>query len=91
MTLVVQDWLASGWTWAPVGRTDLGAGPQEIREEARSLHASLGRLLSLDPDKLGLTGHTSEPVTFDRVPIVRRYTDRDPGSFGYPQIIESHN
>jgi glyoxylase-like metal-dependent hydrolase (beta-lactamase superfamily II)/rhodanese-related sulfurtransferase len=52
-----------------VGRPDLGAGPEGVREKARSLHASLTRVLSLDPEALVLPGHTSEPVPFDGVPI----------------------
>ncbi|CAN5882587.1 rhodanese-like domain-containing protein [soil metagenome] len=52
-----------------VGRPDLGVGPEEVREKARSLHASLGRLLSLDAGTLVLSGHTGEPVHFDGMPI----------------------
>jgi glyoxylase-like metal-dependent hydrolase (beta-lactamase superfamily II) len=48
-----------------VGRPDLEAGIVEAREHARMLHASLRRLMSLDPDILVLPGHTSEPVAFD--------------------------
>jgi glyoxylase-like metal-dependent hydrolase (beta-lactamase superfamily II) len=52
-----------------VGRPDLGSSPEGAREKARSLHASLGRILSLGPEVLVLPGHTSEPVPFDGVPI----------------------
>jgi glyoxylase-like metal-dependent hydrolase (beta-lactamase superfamily II) len=52
-----------------VGRPDLGSSPEGAREKARSLHASLGRILSLGPETLILPGHTSEPVPFDGVPI----------------------
>ena len=53
-----------------VGRPDLGAAPEEAREKARSLHASLRRLLKLDPETLVLPGHTSSPVSFDGEPVV---------------------
>lgn len=53
-----------------VGRPDLGAKPGVAREKARSLHASLRRLLKMDPGTLILPGHTSTPVPFDEVPVV---------------------
>jgi glyoxylase-like metal-dependent hydrolase (beta-lactamase superfamily II) len=53
-----------------VGRPDLGAAPEEAREKAHSLHASLHRLLKMDPETLVLPGHTSTPVTFDGEPVV---------------------
>ncbi len=49
-----------------VGRPDLEASPEGVREKARALHDSLRRLLGLDPETLVLPGHTSEPVPFDR-------------------------
>ena len=52
-----------------VGRPDLEARPESAREKARALHRSLGRVLRLDPETLVLPGHTSEPVSFDRVLI----------------------
>ena len=52
-----------------VGRPDLDASPEGAREKARALHASLGRLLALDPGTLVLPGHTSEPVPFDGEPM----------------------
>jgi glyoxylase-like metal-dependent hydrolase (beta-lactamase superfamily II) len=52
-----------------VGRPDLGSSPEGAREKARSLHASLGHILSLGPETLVFPGHTSEPVPFDGVPI----------------------
>src|SRR5829696_5818299 len=53
MKLVVQHWLASGWTWVLVACPDLGAGSQEVHVKARILHASLGR------ETLVLSGHTA--------------------------------
>jgi len=53
-----------------VGRPDLGAEPDGAREKARSLHASLRRLLKMAPETLVLPGHTSTPVPFDGVPVV---------------------
>jgi glyoxylase-like metal-dependent hydrolase (beta-lactamase superfamily II) len=52
-----------------VGRPDLGSSPEGAHQKARSLHTSLGSILSLDPGTLVLPGHTSEPVPFDSVPI----------------------
>ena len=52
-----------------VGRPDLGATPDEAHEKARSLHASLRRLLKMDPETLVLPGHTSSPVPFDGKPV----------------------
>lgn len=53
-----------------VGRPDLGAKPGGARERARSLHASLRRLLIMDPGTLVLPGHTGTPTLFDGVPVV---------------------
>lgn len=52
-----------------VGRPDLGSTPGGTREKARSLHASLRRLLKMDPGMLILPGHTSTPVPFDGMPV----------------------
>lgn len=54
-----------------VGRPDLGAKPGEAGEKARSLHASLRRLLNMDPGTLVLPGHTGTPTPFDGAPEVR--------------------
>jgi glyoxylase-like metal-dependent hydrolase (beta-lactamase superfamily II) len=54
-----------------VGRPDLGAKPGAVREKAHSLHASLRRLLNMDPETLVPPGHTGTPVPFDGVPVVR--------------------
>ncbi len=53
-----------------VGRPDLGASPEGAREKAHSLHASLHRLLKMNPETLVLPGHTSSPVPFDGEPVV---------------------
>jgi glyoxylase-like metal-dependent hydrolase (beta-lactamase superfamily II) len=53
-----------------VGRPDLGAEPGGARERARSLHASLRRLLNVEPGTLILPGHTGTPVPFEGVPVV---------------------
>jgi glyoxylase-like metal-dependent hydrolase (beta-lactamase superfamily II) len=58
-----------------VGRPDLGAAPEEAPEKARSLHASLRRLLKMDPETLVLPGHTSSPVPFDGEPVVGTLAD----------------
>jgi glyoxylase-like metal-dependent hydrolase (beta-lactamase superfamily II) len=58
-----------------VGRPDLGAAPEEAREKARSLHASLRRLLKMNPETLVLPGHTSSPVRFDGEPVVGTLAD----------------
>jgi glyoxylase-like metal-dependent hydrolase (beta-lactamase superfamily II) len=48
-----------------VGRPDLHADPQEARQRARALHASLNRLYCLPADVMVLPAHTSEPIAFD--------------------------
>jgi glyoxylase-like metal-dependent hydrolase (beta-lactamase superfamily II)/rhodanese-related sulfurtransferase len=58
-----------------VGRPDLGAAPEETREKARSLHASLHRLLKMDPETLVLPGHTGSPVPFDGEPVADTLAD----------------
>lgn len=55
---------------AGVGRPDLEASPEEVRERAHALYRSLKRLLDLPPDTLVLPGHTGEPVAFDGDPLV---------------------
>jgi glyoxylase-like metal-dependent hydrolase (beta-lactamase superfamily II) len=55
---------------AGVGRPDLEASPEQARERARLLHASLARLTALSPELVILPGHTSEPVSFDAQPLV---------------------
>jgi glyoxylase-like metal-dependent hydrolase (beta-lactamase superfamily II) len=58
-----------------VGRPNLGAAPEEAREKVRSLHASLRRLLEMDPEALVLPGHTSSPVPFNGEPVVGTLAD----------------
>lgn len=54
---------------ASVGRPDLHASPNEVRDKAQSLYRSLQRLLLFPPKTIILPGHTSEPVAFDGIPI----------------------
>lgn len=54
---------------AGVGRPDLEASPEQARERARLLHASLARVTALPPETLILPGHTSQPAPFDGEPI----------------------
>jgi glyoxylase-like metal-dependent hydrolase (beta-lactamase superfamily II)/rhodanese-related sulfurtransferase len=58
-----------------VGRPDLGSSPVEAREKARSLHASLRRLLKMEPETLVLPGHTGSPVPFDGEPVAGTLAD----------------
>jgi glyoxylase-like metal-dependent hydrolase (beta-lactamase superfamily II) len=58
-----------------VGRPDLGAAPEEARERAHSLYASLRRLLEMDLETIVLPGHTSSPVPFDGEPVVGTLAD----------------
>ena len=61
-------WLMTGDTLFPasVGRPDLGADEDQIRRRAILLHASLQKLLDLNPNLFVLAGHTDHPVPFDR-------------------------
>lgn len=52
-----------------VGRPDLKAEPDEIRERAQALYRSLQRLLSLPGQTLILPCHTDEPLPFDNKPL----------------------
>ena len=60
---------------AGVGRPDLEASPEQARERARLLHASLARLTALPPETVILPGHTSEPAPFDDQPIMATLAD----------------
>lgn len=53
-----------------VGRPDLKADPAQARARALALHATLQRILAMPPETLILPCHTSEPVPFDRRPLV---------------------
>ena len=55
---------------AAVGRPDLEANPEEARRRAHLLWGSVRRLLDLPPETLVLPGHASQPVAFDRRPLV---------------------
>jgi glyoxylase-like metal-dependent hydrolase (beta-lactamase superfamily II) len=48
-----------------IGRPDLHADPEQARQRARALFASLARIVQLDQALLVLPGHTSDPVPFD--------------------------
>ena len=52
-----------------VGRPDLEATPDQARQRAHLLYASLARLLTLPAQTRVLPGHTSEPVAFDGVAL----------------------
>ncbi|HEX9842480.1 MAG TPA: MBL fold metallo-hydrolase, partial [bacterium] len=52
-----------------VGRPDLEATPDQARQRAHLLYASLSRLLTLPAQTRVLPGHTSEPVAFDGVAL----------------------
>lgn len=54
---------------AAVGRPDLEATEQEMRERARALYRSLKRLGRLSPEVVVLPGHTDAPVPFDGRPL----------------------
>lgn len=53
-----------------VGRPDLEARPEEVRERSNALHSSLEQLLSLPDETLVLPGHADRPLGFDGVPWV---------------------
>jgi glyoxylase-like metal-dependent hydrolase (beta-lactamase superfamily II) len=55
---------------AGVGRPDLAASPEQARERAHQLYASLRRILALPDETLVLPAHTASPVPFDSRPIV---------------------
>jgi glyoxylase-like metal-dependent hydrolase (beta-lactamase superfamily II) len=58
-----------------VGRPDLAADADEVRQRASDLYTSLQTLLALPPQTLVLPGHTSTPVAFDRDPIASTLAD----------------
>lgn len=60
---------------AAVGRPDLHADAAGAEAKARALHRSLQRLLALPSETLVLPGHTSEPIAFDRQPVVARLAE----------------
>ena len=69
--------LLTGDTLFPtgVGRPDLAADADEVRQRASDLYTSLQTLLALPPETLILPGHTSTPVAFNRDPIASTLAD----------------
>jgi glyoxylase-like metal-dependent hydrolase (beta-lactamase superfamily II) len=55
-----------------VGRPDLHADPEAMRQRAGMLFTSLTRLRHLRPETVVLPAHASEPIAFDRRPIAAR-------------------
>jgi glyoxylase-like metal-dependent hydrolase (beta-lactamase superfamily II) len=60
-----------------VGRPDLKADEQQARVRAEALYHSLHKLLALPAETLVLSGHTSEPVSFDGVPLAATLAEID--------------
>jgi glyoxylase-like metal-dependent hydrolase (beta-lactamase superfamily II) len=58
-----------------VGRPDLHADAEAMRQRAGVLFASLTRLRQLSPEMVVLPAHTSEPIAFDGQPIAARLND----------------
>jgi len=54
---------------AAVGRPDLAANPEQAKQRAHALYATLQKLLALPAETLILAGHTSEPIAFDGAPV----------------------
>jgi glyoxylase-like metal-dependent hydrolase (beta-lactamase superfamily II) len=48
-----------------VGRPDLKADPDAVKEKAKLLYQSLQKLLALNDDIIVLPAHTSQPIAFD--------------------------
>jgi glyoxylase-like metal-dependent hydrolase (beta-lactamase superfamily II)/rhodanese-related sulfurtransferase len=55
-----------------VGRPDLHADPDAMRQRASALFTSLARLRQLRPGTIVLPAHASEPIAFDGRPIAAR-------------------
>ncbi len=58
-----------------VGRPDLHASTDEARAQARQLHASLQRIVTLPGQTLILPGHTNLPAPFDKKLLTAPLTD----------------
>lgn len=58
-----------------VGRPDLHANPDAARQRAQALFASVCRLRALPCHVAVLPGHASEPIAFDKRPVVSLMTD----------------
>ena len=52
-----------------VGRPDLKADTEGVKEKSKLLFQSLQKLLTFDDNMLVLPSHTSQPVEFDNIPI----------------------
>ena len=52
-----------------VGRPDLKANDDKVRERSKMLYRSLQKLLMLNDNIMVLPAHTSQPVEFDHTPI----------------------
>ncbi|HKY22972.1 MAG TPA: MBL fold metallo-hydrolase [Vicinamibacterales bacterium] len=60
-----------------VGRPDLHADAAGARDRARALFHSLQAIRALGPEVIVLPAHTSEPIAFDRHPVMTRVSDID--------------
>ena len=52
-----------------VGRPDLKADTEGVKEKSKLLFQSLQKLLTFNDDMIVLPSHTSQPVEFDNIPI----------------------
>jgi CRP-like cAMP-binding protein len=55
-----------------VGRPDLHADPEAVRQRAAALFTSLDRLRQLPPKMVLLPAHASEPIAVDGQPVAAR-------------------
>lgn len=58
-----------------VGRPDLHADAAGARDRARALFHSLQTIRTLGPEVVVLPAHTSEPIAFDRHPVMSRLSE----------------
>ena len=58
-----------------VGRPDLHADAAGARDRARALFDSLQTIRTLGPEVVVLPAHTSEPIAFDRHPVMARVSE----------------
>jgi glyoxylase-like metal-dependent hydrolase (beta-lactamase superfamily II) len=58
-----------------IGRPDLHADTEAVRQRARALFQSLTKLRQLPPEMLVLPAHASEPIPFDGLPIAAPLKD----------------
>jgi glyoxylase-like metal-dependent hydrolase (beta-lactamase superfamily II)/rhodanese-related sulfurtransferase len=75
--LLDQQVLLTGDTLFPtgVGRPDLAADADEVRQRSSDLYTSLQTLLALSPETIVLPGHTSTPVAFNGDPVASTFAD----------------